>query len=73
MLLFSNFRDDVAGIGTVFFTFEMKVLTASKTSHKTVSCLDVYLPRCSNTLETLKICAEIQTSLVAKRKLEGSK
>ena len=36
------------------------------TSRKTVSCLNVYLPCCSDTLQAPKICAVVHTSLLHK-------
>ena len=51
-------------MGTVSFIFKMKVLRASMTSPKTVSCLNVYLPFCSDTLQAPRICAVVHTSLL---------
>ena len=36
------------------------------TSRKTVSCLNVYLPCCGDTLQAPKICAVVHTSLLHK-------
>ena len=41
---FRNFIDVLAEIGTASLIFEMKVLRAAITWHKTVSSLNVYLP-----------------------------
>ena len=48
------------------FIFKMKVLRTSMTSRKTVPCLNVYLPSCSDTLQAPKICAVVHTSLLYK-------
>ena len=48
------------------FIFKMKVLRTSMTPRKTVSCLNVYLPCCSDTLQAPKICAVVHTSLLHK-------
>ena len=61
---FTNFIDYLAEIGAASFVFEMKVLTASMAWHKTVSCLNVYLPWSSDTLQAPKICAVVHTSLL---------
>ena len=42
----------------------MKVLKNSVFSRKTVSCLNVYLPCCSDTLQAPKTCAVVHTSLL---------
>ena len=63
---FTNFMDDLGEIGTVSFIFKMKVLRTSMTPRKTVSCLNVYLPCCSDTLQAPKICAVVHTSLLHK-------
>ena len=44
----------------------MKLLTTSMTSRKTVSCLNVYLLCCGDTLQAPKICAVVHTSLLHK-------
>ena len=44
----------------------MKVLRTSMTPCKTVSCLNVYLPCCSDALQAPKICAVVHTSLLHK-------
>ena len=44
----------------------MKILRTSMTPRKTVSCLNVYLPCCSDTLQAPKICAVVHTSLLQK-------
>ena len=51
-------------MGTASYIFKMKVLRASMTLQKTESCLNVYLPCCSDTLQALKICAVVHTSLL---------
>ena len=48
------------------FIFKMKVLRTVMTSRKAVSCLNVYLPCCSDTLQAPKICAVVHTSLLHK-------
>ena len=50
LLLFSNFIDDFAEIGSASFIFKTKFLRDSMTFCKTVLCLNVYLPCCSDTL-----------------------
>ena len=47
---FSNFIDDFAEIGSASFIFKTKFLRDSMTFCKTVLCLNVYLPCCSDTL-----------------------
>ena len=59
----TNFVDDLGEIGTVSFIFKMKVL---RTSRQTVSCLNVCLPCCCDTLQALKICTVVHTSLLHK-------
>ena len=44
----------------------MKVLRTSMTPRKTVSCLNAYVPCCSDTLQAPKICAVVHTSLLHK-------
>ena len=44
----------------------MKLLRDSMTLRKTVSCLNVYLPCCSDTLQAPKMCAVVHTSLLHK-------
>ena len=44
----------------------MKLFRDSMILHKTVSCLNVYLPCCSDTLQAPKICAVVHTSLLHK-------
>ena len=61
---FANFTDDLAEIGTASFIFNVNVLRASMTLWKTVSCLNVYLPCRSDTLQAPKICALVHTSLL---------
>ena len=61
---FTNFIDDLVEMGTASFIFKMKVLRASMTLYKTVSCLNVYLPCCSDTLQAPKICPVVHTSLL---------
>ena len=64
LFFFTNFLDVLTEIGTASFIFEMKVLRAAMTLRKTVSCLDVYLPWSSDTLQAPKICAVVHTSLL---------
>ena len=61
LLLFSHV---LAEIGTASFIFEMKVLRAGMTWCKTVSCLNVYFPCSSDTLQAPKICAAVHTCLM---------
>ena len=61
---FINFIDVLAGIGTASLIFEMKVSRAAMTWCKTVSCLNVYLPWSSDTLQAPKTCAVVHTSLL---------
>ena len=61
----TNVIDDLGEIGTVPFIFQMNVLKTSVTSRKTISCLNVCLPCCSDTLQAPKICAVAHTSLCA--------
>ena len=51
-------------MGTVSFIFKIKVLRASMTLRKTVSCLNAYVPCCSDTLQAPKICAVVHRSLL---------
>ena len=60
---FTNLMDDS---GTACFIFKMKLLKDSMTLRKTVSCLNVYLPCCSDTLQAPKTCALLHTSLLHK-------
>ena len=60
----TNVIDDLGEIGTVPFIFQMNVLKTSVTSRKTISCLNVCLPCCSDTLQAPKICAVAHTSLL---------
>ena len=66
LLFFGNFIDDLAGTGTASFIFTMKALRASVTLHKTVWCVNIYLPCCSDTLQVPKICAVVHTSLLCR-------
>ena len=54
---FINLMDDLGEIGTACFKFKMKPLRDSMILCKTVSCLNVYLPCCSDTLQLPKMCA----------------
>ena len=63
---FTNLMDDLGEIGTVCFIFKMKLLRDSTILRKTVSCLNVYLPCCSDTLQAPKMCAVVHTSLLHK-------
>ena len=66
VLFLTNLMDDLGEIGTVCFIFKMKLLRDSTTLRKTVSCLNVYLPCCSDTLQAPKLCAVVHTSLLHK-------
>ena len=63
---FTNLMDDLGEIGTSYFTFKMKLLRDSIILCNTVSCLNVYLPCCSDTLQAPKMCAVVHTSLLHK-------
>ena len=63
---FTNFMDDLGEIGTACFIFKMKLLRDSIILCNTVSCLNVYLPCCSDTLQAPKMCAVVHTSLLHK-------
>ena len=63
---FTNLMDDLGEIGTVCFIFKMKLLRDSMILPKTVSCLNVYVPCCSDTLQAHKMCAVVHTSLLHK-------
>ena len=60
-----NFIDDLAEIITASFIFRVKVFGASVTLHKTMLCMNVYFPCCSDTLQAPEICAVVYTSLLA--------
>ena len=61
---FRNFIDVLAEIGTASLIFEMKVLRAAITWRKTVSWLNGYLPRSSDTLQAPKKYEVVHTSLL---------
>ena len=63
---FTNLMDELGEIRTACFIFKMKLLRDSMILRKTVSCLNVYLPRCSNTLQAPKMCAVVHISLLHK-------
>ena len=63
---FTNLVDYLGEIGTACFTFKMKLLRDSTMLCKTVSCLNVYLPYWSDTLQTPQKCAVEHTSLLHK-------
>ena len=63
---FTNLMNDLGEIGTVCFIFKMKLLRDSMILCKTVSCLNVYLPCCSDTLQAPKMCAVVHKSLLHK-------
>ena len=63
---FTNLMADLGEIGTACFTFKMKLLRDSIILCNTVSCLNVYLPCCSDTLQAPKMCAVVHTSLLHK-------
>ena len=62
--LFTDLTDDLGEIGNVCFIFKMKLLRDLMTWHKTMSCVNEYLPGCSDTLQAPKMCAVIQTSFL---------
>ena len=61
---FTNLMNDLGEIGTVCFIFKMKLLRDSMILCKTVSCLHVYLPCCSDILQAPKMCVIVHTSLL---------
>ena len=63
---FTNLKDDLGEIGSVCSIFKMKLFRDSMILRKTVSCLNVYLPCCGDTLEGPKMCAVAHTSLLHK-------
>ena len=63
---FSDFMDDLEEIRTACFIFKMKLLRDSTILCKTVSCLNVYLPCCRDTLQAPKMCAVVHMSLLHK-------
>ena len=63
---FTNLMDDLGEIGTACSMFKMKLLRDSVILRKTVSCLNVYLPCCNDTLEAPKMCVVVHTSLLHK-------
>ena len=63
---FTNLVDDLGEVGNACFIFEMKVLRDSIILYNTVSCLNVYLPCYSDTLQAPKMCAVVHTSLLHK-------
>ena len=63
---YTNLLNDLGEIATFCFTFKMKLLRDSMILCKTVSCLNVYLPCCSDTLQAPKMCAVVHTSLLHK-------
>ena len=58
--------DGLGEIGTACFIFKMKLLRDSMILCITVSCLNVYLPCCSDTLKGPKMCAVVHTYLLHK-------
>ena len=62
----TNLMDDLGEIGTACFIFNMKLLRDSIILCNTVSCLNVDLPCCSDTLQAPKMCAALDTSLLHK-------
>ena len=63
---FTNLMDDLREIATACLMFKMKLLGDSMMLWKTVSCLNVYLPCCSDTLQSPKMCVVDHTSLLHK-------
>ena len=51
---------------TACFTFKMKYLRDSMTLCKTVPCLNIYLPCCSDTLQAPQMCGVLHKSLLHK-------
>ena len=62
----TNLIEDLAEIGTISFRLTMKLLRTSMSPRKTVSCLNVYLPSCSDILQAPEICPVVDTSLLHK-------
>ena len=63
---FTNLMDDFGEIGTACFKFKMKLLRDSMILCKPAPCLNVYLPCRRDTLQALKRCAVVHTSLLHK-------
>ena len=63
---FTNLIDDLGEIGNACFMFKMKLLRDSMILRKIVSCLNVYLPCCSETLQAPKMCVVVHTLLLCK-------
>ena len=66
VLFFTNLVHNLGEISTAYFVFKMKLLRHSMILCKTVSCLNVYLPCCSDTLQAHKMCAVVHTFLLHK-------
>ena len=64
--LFTHLMDDLGETGTACFIFKMKLLRDAIILCNTVSCLNVSLPCCSDTLQAPKMCAVVYTSLLHK-------
>ena len=62
--LCTNLMDDLGEIGTACFILKMKLLRNSVILCKTVSCLNLYLPYWSNTLQVPQMCVVVDTSLI---------
>ena len=63
---FTNLMNDLGEMGTVCFIFKIKLLRDSMILCKTVSCLNLYLPCCSDTLQAPKMSVVVHTSLLHK-------
>ena len=63
---FTNLMDDLEEIGTACFIFKMKLPGDSIILCNKVSCLNVYLPYCSDTSQAHKVCAIVHTCLLYK-------
>ena len=63
---YTNLMADLGEIDTAYFTFKMKLWREPIILCNTVSCLNVYLPCCSDTLQAPKMCAVVHTSLLHK-------
>ena len=64
VVFFTNLMDDLGEIVTACFIFKMKLLRDSIILGNTVSCLNVYLPFHSDTLQATKMYAVVHTSLL---------
>ena len=64
--ILTDLKDDFGEIGAACFILKMKLLRDLMILCKTVSCLNVYLTCCSDTLQAPKMYAILHTSLLHK-------